>query len=183
MKNLVLIMLVAAAASCSPLTVSYDYDKDANFSGYKTYGYSEDSNNLDTAANPFFKERVMRAVDREMTERGYQKSDDPDLLVDLHVKREEKQNATASTDYPIGYWPWRYGYATGFTTTRINYNEYVEGTLFINIVDAEKEKIIWQGRGTKTLDHNLTPEKREKNVNEAVDLIFEKYPAKAITQR
>lgn len=176
MKKMIFILLVVAATACSPVNVSYDYDRNTNFNAYKTYNYSEDTGNIDTNANPFFKDRVMRAVDMEMTERGYTKSEDPDLLVDLHVKREDRQNATASTNYPVGYWPWRFGYASGLNN--INYNDYVEGTLFINLVDAEKEKIVWQGIATKTLDQDLTPEQREKNVNDAVDRIFEKYPVK-----
>lgn len=182
MKKLTFILLAVAAASCSPVSVSYDYDRNTNFNTYRTYNYSDDTGNIDSNVNPFFKERVMRAVDMEMAERGYTKAEDPDLLVDLHVKRQDRQNATASTNYPVGYWPWRFGYASGFNTTQINYNEYVEGTLFINLVDAEKEKIVWQGIATKTLDQNLSPEQREKNVNNAVDRIFDKYPVKPISQ-
>jgi hypothetical protein len=182
MKNTIIVLLVVAAASCSPVNVSYDYDRNTNFNAYKTYNFSDDTGDIDTNANPFFKERVMRAVDAEMAERGFTKSENPDLLVDLHVKREDRQDAIASSNYPVGYFPWRFGFASGFNTTQINYNEYVEGTLFINLVDAEKEKIVWQGIATKTLDQDLTPEQREKNVNDAVDRIFEKYPVKPISQ-
>ena len=72
--------------------------------------------------------------------------------------------------------PWRYGYAGGFSTTQINYNEYIEGTLFVNIVDKSVEKIVWQGRATKTLDENADADKRESNINAAVKQIFTKYP-------
>jgi hypothetical protein len=74
----------------------------------------------------------------------------------------------------------RYGYGGGFGTTQINYNTYMDGTLFINVVDKTSEKIVWQGRGTKTIDENASPEKREKNINYAVKSIYYKYPVKPI---
>lgn len=88
-------------------------------------------------------------------------------------------DATATSTGP-GYYgdPWRYGYGGGFSTTQINYNEYIEGTLFINMVDKTTEKIVWQGRGTKTLDESAEADKREKNINYAVKQIFTKYPPK-----
>jgi hypothetical protein len=180
MKYILIILLAIAAAACSPLNVSYDYDRSTNFNAYKTYNY-EDNMKIDTVAYPFFKDRAIRAIDAEMRERGYTKSNHPDMLVDLHIKTENRDNALASTNdpYMVGPWPWRFGYAGGFSTTRVNYDDYVEGTLFINIVDANKEKIVWQGRATKTLEENLTPEQREKNVNAAIDQIFERYPVHA----
>ncbi len=177
MKKITFILLAAVAVSCSPVTVSYDYDRNTNFNAYQTYSFSDDTSKPDPEANPFFKDRVMRAIENEMTERGFTKTDrEPDVFVDLHVKREEYQQATASTNYPLGYWPWRFGFANGFTSSNVNYNDYVEGTLFVNIVDAENEKIVWQGRATKVLDPDLSPEKREQQVNVAIDDIFDKYP-------
>jgi hypothetical protein len=176
MRYTFLLLLAVAAASCSPLNVSYDYDRNTNFNAYKTYNYDDNMEGIDTITYPFFKDRAIRAIDREMKERGYTKSKNPDVLVDLHIKRDERENATASTNDPVGLWPWRFGYASGFSTTRINYEDYVEGTLFVNIVDTEKEKIVWQGRATKTLEEDLTPEQREKNVNSAIDEIFDNYP-------
>jgi hypothetical protein len=176
MKTIILLTLVVLAAACSPVSVSYDYDRDADFDSYTTYGYAPEDEQMDVS--PFFQERARRAVDREMQQRGYGKSElNPDLLVDLHVKKEEKRDATASTTFnPMGYIPWRYGFGPGFSTTNIDYQEYVEGTLFINIVDNKQERIIWQGRGSKILEENLTPEKRERNISEAIDDIFKNYP-------
>ena len=74
------------------------------------------------------------------------------------------------------YGPYRYGFSPGFSTTTIDVNTYVEGTLFINMIDRQMEKIVWQGRGTKTLDEHASAEKREGNINKAVQYIFQKYP-------
>jgi uncharacterized protein DUF4136 len=50
--------------------------------------------------------------------------------------------------------------------------------LFINFVDKGTEKIVWQGRGTKTLNETASPEKREANIKNGVSLIYQKFPVK-----
>ncbi len=57
----------------------------------------------------------------------------------------------------------------GFSTTTINYDTYVDGTLFIDMIDASKKQLVWQGRGTKTIDQDASPQKREENINYAVE--------------
>ena len=45
MKKIILSSLVALLvfAACSSIDVSYDYDKDANYASYKTYGYTQEA--------------------------------------------------------------------------------------------------------------------------------------------
>jgi hypothetical protein len=177
MKKYFILLAVVVVSACSSLKVTYDYDKQADFAKYKTYAYSEDSQKL--PVGDLNRNRIMSAVDAEMAAKGFSKSDSPDVLIDMHVRAEQKTEAVANTTGP-GYYggPWRYGYGGGFSTTTINYNDYLEGTLFINMVDAAKQQIVWQGRATKTLDENANAEKRDKNINSAVQQIFSKYPPK-----
>jgi len=180
MKKIYLILLTFMFASCSSLKTSYDYDKQSDFSSFKTYSYTEEAVNL--PIQELNRTRLINAIDQQMTTKGFTKSDNPDVLIDLHVKAEQKQDATATTTGPGMYGgygaPWRYGYGGGFSTTQINVNEYVEGTLFINMVDKAANKLVWQGRGTKVLDEDVSPEKREANINTAVTEIFKNYPPK-----
>jgi len=162
-------------AACSTLKVTYDYDSQADFSSYKTYAFSEDALNL--PIQQLNRDRVLRAIDTEMAAKGFSKSDSPDVLIDLHVRSEKKTEATATTTGSGMYGGgWRYGYGGGFTTTQVNVNEYTVGTLFVNMVDKASEKIVWQGRATKTLSEDVSPGKREENINNGVKQIFSKYP-------
>lgn len=177
MEKLIAIGFLACMMACSTTRVSYDYVKETDFSKYKTYSYSEDAMNL--PVQELNRDRLISAIDEEMTARGFTKSDDPDVLVDLHAKTEQKKEAMATNTYD-GTYGWAWGYAPGFSTTQINVNEYTEGTLFINIVDTEMEKIVWQGIGRGTLNEaNISPERREENINKAVNKIFKNYPVAA----
>jgi hypothetical protein len=176
MKKYYFLSLMLVASACSSLKVTYDYDKQAEFAKYKTYAFSEDSRQL--PINELNRNRVIAAVEKEMAAKGFTQSDNPDILVDMHVKADQKTEATATTTGTgMGYYG-RYGYGGGFSTTQINYNEYIEGTLFVNLVDAASQHIVWQGRATKTIDENASASKREQNINYAVQQIFSKYPPK-----
>jgi hypothetical protein len=175
MKKFFFLALLFLGAACSSIQVTYDYDRQADYSKYKTYAFSEDSKKL--PVNDLNRDRIFKAVETEMAAKGFTKSDTPDMLVDLQLRAEQKMDATATTSNPgYGYGPSRYGYGGGFSTTHIDYNEYIEGTLFINLVDAAAEKIVWQGRATKTIDETASAEKKEQNINAAVKQIFTKYP-------
>jgi hypothetical protein len=178
MKLITPILIVALTVACSSLKVTYDYDKQNDFTRYKTYNFTQESLNM--GINSLNRDRLLRAIETELAAKGMTKAENPDVLVDLHVKAEQKVDATATTTPTYGYGgPWRYGYGGGFSTTQINYNEYIEGTLFVNMVDASTTKIVWQGRATKTIDEDASPETREKNINYAVKQIFSKYPPAA----
>ena len=176
MKKIILSALVALLvfAACSSIDVSYDYDKEANFTSYKTYGYTPEA--LALGIGDLNRDRLLKAIDAEMTARGFTKSDSPDALVDLIVKAQERTQATATN---TGGYYGRYGWGGGMSTTTINYDQYVDGTLFVNFIDKSTEKMVWQGRATKTLDESASPEKKETNIKNAVKMIFAKFPVKA----
>lgn len=170
--------LVFLFSACASLSVSYDYDKNADFNKYKTYAFDEQVDQL--KVNQLDKNRVISAIENEMSARGYTKSDAPDMLVGIHTRVEQEESATATTTGAGMYGgPWRYGFGGGFTTTNVDINKYDVGTLFINVIDGGSKEIVWQGRGTKTLAENVSPEKKEERINAAVAAIFKKYPVPA----
>lgn len=177
MKNATVLTFVLLVSACASVTTSYDYDKTADFKKGMTYAW--DKHVQEVAIDQLNKDRIIAAIEKEMAARGYSKSENADFLVDFHVKLEQEQSATATTMGPGGYGRWGYGWGGGFSTTTIDVNKYLNGTLFINVIDKASEKIVWQGRGEKTLDNKLSPEKKDAQVNDAVAAIFKQYPIPA----
>jgi hypothetical protein len=177
MKNLLLFAcLLVFAASCSSIKVSSDFDKTATFPAYKTYAFTPEA--LALPLDDINRNRLLGAIERELAAKGFTKSDNPDVLIDLNIKTQTQQTATATNTggyYGRGY---RYGYGGGFSTTTINYDTYTDGTLFIDMIDATKKQLVWQGRGTKTIEEDASQQRREENINYAVKQIFVKYPPK-----
>jgi hypothetical protein len=178
MKTKLLFVLAIGLVACSSITTTYDYDKTVDFTKYKTYNFTPEA--LKLGIQELNRDRLLAAIDKEMAARGFTKSDNPDALIDLLGKLEQKQTATATSSGGGMYGYGRYGYGGGFSTTTVNYDDYTEGTLFINFVDRSTEKIVWQGRGTKTLNENASPEKREANIKNGVAMIYQKFPVKPV---
>ena len=177
MRRLIFLAIVMiTVASCSSVKISSDFDRTAAFSSYKTYAFTEEA--LAIAINDLNRNRLFNAIDAELAAKGFTKSaSNPDVLIDIKLKGEQKQTATATNTGGYGY-GYRYGWGGGFSTTTINYDTYVDGTLFIDMIDTKKNQLVWQGRGTKTIEPDASEKKREQNINYAVKQIFMKYPPK-----
>jgi hypothetical protein len=168
------LFLLFAFASCSSVRVYSDYDKTANFMQYKTYAYQK--NGIDKAEiSDLDKKRILKAIDQQMALKGFTKSDTPDLLVNIFTKEREQVDVN---QFSAG---WGYGWGFGwnpffFGGNTTNVNRYTEGTLFIDLIDASKKELIWQGEGQGTLTKN--PEKKDAMINEFVAKILQQYPPK-----
>jgi hypothetical protein len=175
MKKLLLpILFLLIAASCATIRVSSDFDKAANFPGYKTYAFTPEALNLNI--EELNRKRLITAIENELSLKGFTKADKPDVLIDVKITGEKIQTATATSTGGYGY-GYRYGWGGGGTTV-VNYDSYTEGTVFVNMIDATKSEVVWQGRGVGTIDPEASADKREKNINYAVKQIFTKYPPK-----
>ncbi len=170
-KSLLSLLIVLFLFSCESIKITTDYDKTADFSKYKTYQFDHRVNEL--PLNDLNKNRLLTAIENQLNEKGLTKADNPDLFVDVVLTAKQEQNTYASTNYYGG--GYRYGYG-GMSTTDINTVTYVVGTLFIDLIDAEKKQLVWQGRGEGTIDEDTND--REKNINDAVRKIFYYYPPK-----
>lgn len=166
----VLILFVLVLTSCSSVKVATDYDKDVNFNQYQTFAFFKPG--IDKAEiSDLDKKRILRAIESEMLQKGFTKSDDPDLLVSIFTKTKENINIY-NNNYGYGYgwgwhpWYWGAGYNTVSSTT--------EGTLYIDLIDAGKKELVWQGMGTAALAKDVN--RKQERINEIVKEILEKYP-------
>ncbi len=179
--GMLIVMLVATACS-HKITVSYDYDKNADFSSYKTYSFYGWAKGSDQVINRFNQETIENAVAKELNDRGLKYvQEGGDLMVSLFVQFDKKQGVQAYTDhYAAGPYAYRYGpgwgWGYGFSTTHYHEYDYVVGTLVIDILDQQTKKLIWQGVGSKTVDEK--PNNREYGIKKAVHMIMMKYPVK-----
>lgn len=176
MKKIFLILFVAVAlTSCATIKVTSDFDKSASFASYKTYALTPEVSKLNI--EELNRKRLITAIENEMGKEGFTKSETPDVFIDVKITGEQKQTATATSTGGYGAYGYRYGWGGGYGgTTTINYDSYVEGTLFIEMIDAKKSELVWQGRGVATLNPDASAKKREENINYAVKLIFGTYP-------
>ncbi|WP_452228013.1 MULTISPECIES: DUF4136 domain-containing protein [unclassified Lacinutrix] len=172
MKNLFtitsLLLLLVVTTSCSSVRVASDYDKQANFNDFKTFAFYKTG--IDKAEiNDLDKRRILRAIEAELLAKGFTKSENPDLLVSIFTKSREKINVYSNNFSPYGYgWGWSPYYWNNYNTV----SKSTEGILYIDLIDASKKELVWQGQGTGYLSQN----KKEERIQDFVTKIMEKYP-------
>ena len=177
-------MMVMLAMALSPALllaqkVSYDFSKTANFAAYKTYAQKDGTK----VGQPLIDERIAAAIDTELAAKGLTKSEaNPDLIVVYHVAfDQEKDISTYSSGYAGGYGPYGYGWGGGMSTTNTQVRNILVGTLVVDIADAKAKQVAWRGMATKELDPQAKPDKRDKNIANAMKKIFKNYPPKQKT--
>ena len=172
-----LVFLLAGAATALAQDVRYNFDKDVNFSQFKTYKWVviKDANKLSDLAD----RQIKSAVDAELAKKGLTKSDadTADLYVGYQAGvGQEKQYTSFDTGW--GYGPgwgggW-YGGGGGMTTGSTS-TIYV-GQLALDMYAATPQQLVWRGVASKTLDQNAKPEKQQKNLAKAVTKMLKNYP-------
>ena len=170
------VLLVPALAMAQK--VSYDFAKDANFAGFKTYAMKEGT----PVGQQLIDDRIIAAIDDQMKAKGFTKSEaNPDVYVVYHIAFDKQKDiSTFSSGYGGGYGPYGWGYGGGWAggTTSTQVRDILIGTLVIDMADAAKKQVVWRGMGVKEVDVQKDPEKRDKSINKAVEKIFKNYPPK-----
>ena len=168
LKFLPFVMLFLLA-SCSSVRVMADYETTTDFKKYKTFAfYKKGIDKVDIS--DLDKRRILRALERELLAKGFQKSENPDLLVNIFTKSKEKINVYNDYYGYFGWYPWYYGpYGTSV-------NQYTEGTLFIDLIDAKKKELAWQGIGKGALNSRDDRSEKIERINNFVAKIMEEYP-------
>ena len=158
-------------SACSSIRVNSDYDSHVDFSQYKTYAFHKKG--IDRVQiSELDKKRILHAIDNALMQKGMSKSENPDLLVNIFTKEREQIDVN---QFNMG---WGYGWGWGWNPYFWGGNTYVssstQGTLYIDLIDAKKKELIWQGEGIGTLTENR--KEKEKQINEFVSKILAQFP-------
>jgi hypothetical protein len=166
-------LLTILVLGCSSVSVTSDYDPAANFGDYYSFEvYRETIKGSELESAPIVKKRVIDAIERVMQQKGLtlDESGNADLIVYTHAGTTERMNVT---DWGYGYGSWWGPYPYG---RNIDVSYYTQGSLFIDLVDNEKDELMWRGVGTAVLKDRGTPEERQQFIDDAVEKILSDYP-------
>jgi len=164
-------VLFLIVTSCCSVRVNSDYDKKVDFSTYKSYAFLKSG--IDKMEiSDLDKKRIMHSIDDVMTIKGFTKSESPDLLINIFTKEREQVDVN---QFNAGWgYGWGYGWNPYLWGGQTSINRYTEGTLYIDLIDAKKKELIWQGEGEGTLTKDT--HKKEALIKEFVTKILEQYP-------
>jgi hypothetical protein len=161
---IVALFIANLATSCSTIKVSTDYETQTDFSKYKTFAFYKTG--IDKAQiSDIDKRRIMRAIETELIAKGMSKSNEPDVLISIFTKAR-KQVDVYENRSPYYYDPYH----------RQQISKYTEGTLFIDVIERNGKKLVWQGVGSGFLTMSSKPKRKEASIQNFVKQILKKYP-------
>lgn len=145
-----LLLAAAVTIGCAPIRVSSFVEQGVEFTQFRTYEWvpAEPSATGDPRLddNPFFHDRVRRAVEEGLTTKGLRKSIStrPDLWM--------RYRANMSQSFEV------MGADRGDGTCRSGHDcearvvEYEAGTLVLDAVDARTNQLVWRGSARQNVD-------------------------------
>ena len=169
------VALVASLAACSSLKVQTDADPQADLSSYRRFAFVRPGANQQTGStqmDDLMRRRTEAAITGELQKKGLQLDStgaEADVLIAFFSGRQEKLDVV-NHGYTYGRWGGYYG--GGGTTV----NQYTEGSLTVDLIDAKRKELIWRGTAT---DAVADRDAAAKKIPQAVAKMFEKFPARA----
>jgi hypothetical protein len=164
---LIAFILIACSAALAQ-DVSYNYAQGTDFSKFKTYKWVNIPGA--EAPNQLLDQQIKQAIDSQLAAKGFIKTeaDIADLYVGYQVSISQQQQWNA---YGMGGMGWRMGGMATATSSTIQI-----GTLGFDVYDQAGKQLIWRGSATKTLNPPKDPEKKQKNLNNAVAKLLKDFP-------
>lgn len=181
---LVLVVALGLTNCSSTLKVNTQYDDAVDLSKYKTFDFFQVKEENESLGELTWR-RILMAIELELGKKGIKKSNDPDLLVNLHSMSNIRQETTVQNN-GISYYGGMYGgyympYGAGFGITYSpNVDSYTttyrEGTFIVDLIDRHEKKLVLQSIITSSSEVNSKD--ADRRINYAVKKIFDKIPDK-----
>ena len=171
LATLALAMVLTPALAMAQKT-SYDFDKAANFTGFKTYALKDGTK----VGQPLIDDRIVERSTRSLRPRASRRAKRTRMCLSSttwhstsrRTSRRSAPDTVAATAGTVGDTV-AVGRAAASSTTTVR--DILVGTLVIDMADAKKGQMTWRGMGVKEVDTGANPEKRDKSINNAVKKI------------
>lgn len=172
MKPASLLFLFLIITSCNTPRAVYDYDQQVNFTEISTYKIYPD---LVSNLNQLDEERLLTLIRSGLESKGLSISDNPDVYVNFYASEYE---ARSQNRLGLGV-----GGGGGNVGVGISGGIPLGGpetylSLTIDLIDAEKDSLIWQAVVDGKLNQNISPERRMEQLRRLVEKALKGYPPK-----
>ncbi len=135
--------------------------------------------------SPVFGEHFRAEISREMSQHRYRKSDNPDLMINVTIRSDDRVKMTSYTaPYMSGAYYNRpggahYGSSLGVgVSVSQRATKVTEASIFIDLVDVEQHRVVWQGVAVLDVTDKVAQQLRDATYT-AVNEVFKQYPHQA----
>ena len=176
-----IVLIIPVLHACSGITVSQDYERDFDFSVYKTYAWlPEETKKYGVQDNDLVDNRIREAMVRHFDSNGYQQIETgkPDFYISYQMSVEQRvSNTSVSGGVAIGRGTYGRMGTIGISTAP-QARVYDHGKLQIDVTDAGSDDLVWRGLSTQQMSQHSDPEKMTEIINETVAAVLEQFPPK-----
>ena len=159
-----LLGLFVVAGCASGPTIRSNVDESIDFTSFRTFGFFEPLATDREGYQSLISQQLVASADRELTSRGLQRADsNPDLLVNFSAALDQRLRVTQTPGVPArNFNRHRRGfYSTWPMYQQTEIRQYTKGTLGIDVVDAARRQLVWEGvalgRVTQRTTDNIGP--------------------------
>ena len=179
-KSTVAAFLVIVVAACSGIPVSQDFEQGFDFSGLETFAWEPNENDRWglAASNQLVDRRIRSAVENNLISQQFSQVDaaEADFLISYNVVVDQRiRSSNLSGGVTVGRSSvgrhGSIGIGTGSTI-----HTYEQGTLYIDVVDAASDKLVWRGVSSQALPDLSDPQRLTDHVNTTVAAILAQFP-------
>jgi len=180
----VLLLLIGSIGMSVAQKVEIDFDKDVDFSKYKSATFLGWQDGIEKVISEFDQKRFRDAFKDELDKRNMERVETGgDLVFVLYLVIEQKTSTTAYTNYygnggGRGYRRGRGGWGGGYSSTSYSESDYNVGTLVVDVFDGESKEQIWQSIATKTVSEKSN--KKDKTIPKSVKKTMKKFPIEPV---
>jgi hypothetical protein len=171
--------LFASGCQTGPKVIS-DTAPGAKLDAYRTFGFMEKSGTDAPAYTTLTTQYLQEAVTRQMVDRGYELSKEPDLLVDfaVGVSGQQKKSGGGVSVGAGGSSGGGKAAGVGINLGNLFGGSGVESTLRIDVIDRQQKQVVWNGAVTQQVPKD-EQEFTKEMIDQAVATAFTKYPKPA----
>lgn len=167
------LVLALLACTISPAQdVTSNFMPGTDFTKFHTYKWVTIQGAVQP--NQIVDAQIKTSIDSQLAAKGLTKTDDDkaDLYIGYQVSIDQQKEWNA---YGMGGGP-RWGMGGGMATaTSSNISV---GTLVLDMYEPTAKQLVWTGRATKTLDTTANQEKKQKNLDKAMQKLLKAFPPK-----
>jgi len=178
------LLAIALLAGCATgPRVTAEADPEADFSRFRTFAFYSplaiEREGYSSAAS----EQMKAAARAQMEARGYVfTAERPDLWVNINAYTQRRTDVSTmpTVDYAYYYsYRSRGYYVVPYWRDRTDVYRYTEGTLNVDLVDVERNRLVWEGIAVGRVTRENDPVERAARINATMADIFARFPYRA----
>lgn len=172
MKYVGIVFILMLFAACNAPRVVYDFDRNADFTKYKTYNFLPD---IQTGLNELDDKRLFRQTDSILQSRGFVRTATPDFYINIQASAFQPSN---NGGVGVGVGGGGRGVGGGISVGLPVAGAKLNQQLVFDFVDVRKDELFWQAVAEGYYKEKATPEEHEAYFRKVLLKVLEDYPPK-----